>query len=270
MDHKQRNDLNVLDEELKAPSNVVAGSFRPTRNGPCVCGSGLKYKRCCLSKNKITSSVLRLDSFEITWEPLTPEQSKNNFPEMSPEDSKLMERLHYEVSKIKSEKSEYFDPLHVLQKKYPDHPRILNYITVGYQYLGDQKKVEEMIKEMYERFPDYLFAITGQANLYLTEGLPEKAFEVFKGAFTLQQLYPERTVFHISEAKGFGQLMVKYFCYVGDLKSAKIHLDILQKLLDDDDRELQFLQTLHMSFEAIENFRVDVSRYRKRKGIKDE
>ena len=33
-----------------APSSLVATSGRPGRNDPCPCGSGLKFKRCCLGR----------------------------------------------------------------------------------------------------------------------------------------------------------------------------------------------------------------------------
>ena len=33
-----------------APSQLGAAGGRPGRNDPCPCGSGLKYKRCCLSR----------------------------------------------------------------------------------------------------------------------------------------------------------------------------------------------------------------------------
>lgn len=39
-----------LEELIAAPgpsAEVSAPARRPSQNGPCTCGSGLKYKRCC-------------------------------------------------------------------------------------------------------------------------------------------------------------------------------------------------------------------------------
>jgi len=40
-------------QEQQMPQGQVAGtrtSLKPSRNDPCPCGSGLKYKKCCLGK----------------------------------------------------------------------------------------------------------------------------------------------------------------------------------------------------------------------------
>ena len=65
---------------------------------------------------------------------------------------------------------------------------ILNYIANGYDHLGQQDQVEKLIAKTYEKFPDYLFAQTAQANIYLRDGFPEKALEIFKGAFYIDGL----------------------------------------------------------------------------------
>lgn len=43
----------VKDYFIKNPTHWVPGSInneKPGRNDPCICGSGKKYKRCCLTK----------------------------------------------------------------------------------------------------------------------------------------------------------------------------------------------------------------------------
>ena len=41
-----------------------------SRNDPCLCGSGKKYKKCRLEKDSAPSSFseLRLETFEIRWD----------------------------------------------------------------------------------------------------------------------------------------------------------------------------------------------------------
>jgi len=246
----------------------ILGELSPLslcRNDPCPCGSGLKYKKCCLAKNKgRPSSAVRFEPIEIKTDALTPEESKNSFPAISPEDDELMATLYYNLHEhpdtIDSENCDYFQKLNALRAKYPDNPVILNYITNGYDLLGDEDQVDKLIAETYEKFPDYLFAQTAQANLYLNDGFPEKALEVLKGAYTLKQLYPHRTVFHISEVRAFEYSMVRYFCATEDLEQADIHFQIMQKILEEDDTLLQGAQKILKKAKALYNFKARMSR----------
>jgi len=43
-------DISDLDRILN-PSSGVRVETEPARNEPCPCGSGLKYKKCCMGKN---------------------------------------------------------------------------------------------------------------------------------------------------------------------------------------------------------------------------
>jgi len=38
--------------KIKAGVEVIVGSKKVGRNDPCPCGSGIKYKKCCLNKGK--------------------------------------------------------------------------------------------------------------------------------------------------------------------------------------------------------------------------
>jgi hypothetical protein len=42
--------LRESDPEIPVSSTVVRGGNRVSRNDPCPCGSGRKYKQCCLRK----------------------------------------------------------------------------------------------------------------------------------------------------------------------------------------------------------------------------
>lgn len=235
------------------------------RNDPCLCGSGLKYKKCCLMKAKpLDPSAVRIESFEIKTDRLTSEESKNNFPVMSSKDEELMETLYHNLKEhpetIDSENCEYFQKLDALRAKYPDNPVILNYIANGYDHLDQQDRVEEFIAMTYDKFPNYLFAQTAQANIYLRNGFPEKALEVLKGAYTLRQLYPDRTVFHISEVRAFEYFMVRYFCKIGNVDQAGRHVQIMEEILEQEDILLQSAQKILKRAKALCNFKAGVSR----------
>lgn len=48
---------NVLAKKTPAPAGP-----RPGRNDPCYCGSGRKYKQCCLAKDDARASAARADA----------------------------------------------------------------------------------------------------------------------------------------------------------------------------------------------------------------
>lgn len=165
MDPEELIEQDLSNEQIDALLDLLE-KLPPSslnRNDPCLCGSGKKYKKCCLEKNKkISPSKVRLESFVIKSDPLTPEESKNNFPAVSPEDEELISTLYHNLEKhpdmIDSEDCDYFQKLNAIHSKYPGNPIILNYITNGYDCLGQQDRVEELIAKTYEKFPDYLFA----------------------------------------------------------------------------------------------------------------
>lgn len=218
------------------------------RNDLCFCLSGKKYKKCCLEKKKqsLSSVNLRLESFTISMEPLTIEESKYSIEVMSEEDSELLTDLFLQMNQspetIDSEECNFFKQLNILRMKYPDSPVIMNYLSNGYQILGDLDSVDKLTKETYSKFPDYLFARLAMANIYLIEELPEKAIQTIDNCYSLKSLYPERDVFHVSEAKAFHDFMIKYFSFKEDWKQVKINLDCLANFLDQDDPLLKKAQ----------------------------
>lgn len=256
---------NLLEEEVNSLFGLLEKlpPFSLRRNDLCSCGSGLKYKKCCLAKNRSSSSsAVYLESFEIKTDCLTPEEYGNDFP-ISPEDEELMtilyDNLHEHPDTINTEDCDYFQKLNALHVKYPDNPVILNYIMNGYDCLGQQDRVEELIAKTYEKFPNYLFAQTAQASIYLRDGFPEKALEVLKGAYTLKQLYPHRTVFHISEVRAFEYFMLQYFCEIGNFEQANCHLQIMQKVFEEDDELLQNAQNVLKKSKTLYNFKARIS-----------
>lgn len=247
MDKEKSLDKQFSEEQVDELIDFFEASnlCSPQRNDPCICGSGKKYKKCCLNKDVgiFPSLGVTLESFQIKTDPLTPEEDMNSFSLLSEEDKELLHTLYLRFQNqpetIDSENCDYFKQLDVLRIKYPNTPIVLNYIGNGYQLLNLDDKVKELVIETYEKFPGYLFGVTGRANIYIQEGSPEKAFEVLKGAYTLKQLYPHRDVFHYTEARAFLDCMVAYFCAIEEIKQAENYLQIMEDLLEEDDDLLQ-------------------------------
>ncbi len=205
------------------------------------------------------SSRYRTESITVTTERLTQDQLKDDREEMSSEDNVLLTELFIQLNmrphEIKSENDSYFAQLNALRRKYPKNPSILNHLGPYYAHLGNDEKVEQIIIETYEKFPNYLFALTGIANLHVKNKKPEKFLETYGGKYTLKQLYPEREVFHLDEVRGFHHSFFQYYCAVGNMEKAKSQIDILTNITTQLDREDDpILHDMILHYEKYEAF----------------
>jgi len=111
---------------------------------------------------------------------------------------------------------------------YPHIPTFFNHLSVAYLAAGDQEHAAAIVREAYRRHPQYLFAKVNYANLCLQHGEIEKVPGIFDHACDLQQLYPHRTRFHVSEFTGFAWVMCRYFCAIGGQETAVLYYQMLK------------------------------------------
>lgn len=264
-DELLREEEALLDEELEELQEYWDSLPIPTpgRNDPCLCGSGKKYKNCCLKKHTPSGS-LRRETITIKKKPLTSEELKETYLLPTKEDQELLDELysciHNNPEKITSDRCNHFKQLKKLVAKYPDNPTLYSHLAVSYQHLGDNKRVEELIEEMFQKFPDYLFARTAKAGQYLNDNQPEKAFEMLKRAYTIQQFCPDRTVFHISEVVAFANIMIRYCCQANLLAQAELNLQILQQLLDKENPLLKAAESYFKEVKVEAYLKLSMSR----------
>ena len=112
---------------------------------------------------------------------------------------------------------------------YPHIPLFYNYLSNAYLLIGDAQKTEETIIECYNKFPEYLFAKVGYANVLLKKGEGEKVPDIFENKTNLRDLYPEREVFHTSEFIAFTDTVVRYFLFAGQVDLAIPPFEDLKK-----------------------------------------
>jgi tetratricopeptide (TPR) repeat protein len=198
------------------------------RNQECPCGSGKKYKRCCLK-----SGGLRLSSYEITTGPMEELNNEDDF--FSREEYELYADLGEKlVAGEVTNFNEAVEFLEELKRKYPPQKRVYNLLAVCYERVDRDNDVEKIIKEGYELFPDYLFARTGYVSYWMQKDDYTKFDEVFGNCYDLKMLYPEREVFHISEAFSFFIVCGRYFGNKGNSKVAERYLNMAAELKPDN------------------------------------
>jgi tetratricopeptide (TPR) repeat protein len=120
-----------------------------------------------------------------------------------------------------------------LQNKYPRVPPIYNYLAVAYSYAGEHEKAEQITQENIRKNPDYLFARINQAQLLLAKKEYDKIPDVFEHKYDLQQLYPKRRKFHISEVANFMGIMGFYFSKTNQHDIAEKYNEVLQEIASE-------------------------------------
>ncbi len=112
--------------------------------------------------------------------------------------------------------------------KYPDVPKLYNFISVAYSQLGDREKAKLYIMRNYEYNPENLFARLNYAEICIVEKNYEKIPEILNGQFDIKAMYPKRTVFHVSEVVGFMGVVGLYFAETGMISQAEQYLENIE------------------------------------------
>ena len=130
---KIRDDLLAQAEREKAkaidvPSNNVG------RNAPCPCGSGKKYKHCCLSQREAANQIKNMTQ-------------TSNFNKKERAQEKLIKQIEQAFGLLGSGK--YKQAIHLalkLIKVYPNEDRLHDIAATSYLYAGECEKAIEICK----------------------------------------------------------------------------------------------------------------------------
>jgi tetratricopeptide (TPR) repeat protein len=168
-----------------------------------------------------TSDVLVYTEYEITDEPLDNRDIKKLPSQVQARMDDLYELAQHDPMQAIPE-------LERLVTTYPHIPTFANHLSIAYLAAGDQEHATAMVREAYRRHPQYLFAKVNYANLCLQQGEIEKLPGIFDHALDLQQLYPHRTRFHVSEFAGFAGVICRYFCAINERETAALYYQRLK------------------------------------------
>lgn len=186
-------------------------------------------------KNNVDTNNQNLVIFAITDEPIS-----DYYSSMEPIDAASLEEAY---SRSYMGDKSFEKELLRLQEKYPDNPQIGNYLIVLYKVLEQHKKAEQLIEEHYRAFPDYLFAKINYAALCMERGEDDAFIKVFEGKMHLQEIYPDREVFHISEFASFLAILCQYLATQGQFEPIKHYREVLAEF-DPEHTTVDFLDTI--------------------------
>ncbi len=151
----------------------------------------------------------------------------------------LEQNLPAEVEAFKNEffltpgtdpKKTYYTLEHLVEK-YPQIPTLRNWRQVAFkEAVADDDELALLILEDYREFPNYLFTQAAYAQLCLKNGRWEEVPAIFKNKIILNDVYPERNIFHVTEFLVFYSLMGQYHCYAKNLEVAQSYLQIISEI----------------------------------------
>jgi hypothetical protein len=171
----------------------------------------------------LTADALVYTEYDITDEPLDNRDIKR-LP------AQVQARINDLYELAQRDPTQAIPELERLMTTYPHIPTFANHLSIAYLAAGDQEHATAMVRETYRRHPQYLFAKVNYANLCLHQGEIGKIPGIFDHAFDLQQLYPHRKRFHVSEFTSFAGVMCRYFCAIGEQNTATLYYQMLKQV----------------------------------------
>lgn len=142
--------------------------------------------------------------------------------------NRMLGKLYYEVKERSN--PALIRRLDSLIEKYPDLPILKNYLAAAYENLGNQEKVDEVIAQTLLLHPDYLFGRIARVKQCIANGNLESVPELLGPTLELRDLYPDRKVFHVSEAMSFLRTVVRYHAKMNDLEAAEKAFALLKEI----------------------------------------
>ncbi|MEZ5071228.1 MAG: SEC-C metal-binding domain-containing protein [Bacteroidales bacterium] len=134
--------------------------------------------------------------------------------------------------KVKKGGPGIINKLKQLIETYPEVPHLRNYLTAAYQSSSMPEKAWEENRKLAADFPDYLFGRLNLAFEHFNKEEYEEVAALMGPHMELQELYPERNLFHIGELTAFFKLAILYFCKTNNLPAAEVRYNLMEELAD--------------------------------------
>ena len=150
------------------------------------------------------------------------------------------------IDQIQEGKKVKIESLLALHQKYPDYPFLTNALAIVYNQNNEKQKSFALIKENYQKHPDYLFGRINYASACLEEGDFKEYERVMQGKSHPHELFPHRKQFDMNEVLGTYKTVALYHMYRGEKKPIEHITQILEGLDVQND-----LLTLFRGFSKI-------------------
>lgn len=158
-----------------------------------------------------------LFGWEVTDEPTTPQRHSQQVQDL---EAKAFE-ARYQGDSTRAER--LFRQALELE---PHSPDLLNNVAATCHDQGRDADAEALLRQIHERFPDYLFGRTGMAKLYIQEGRFAEAKALLDPLLTRQR-------FHSSEFAALASAEIDYWLAQKNKDGARSWLQMWEKIAPD-------------------------------------
>jgi Flp pilus assembly protein TadD len=109
----------------------------------------------------------------------------------------------------------------------PDCPSVLNNLAMAYKLQGRSREAKELAREIYARFPDYLFGKVAMARIFIEEGELAKAREMIAPLQTGGRL-------HFTEFSALAGVQIQLCLAEGKKEGARSWVEMLERVYPKD------------------------------------
>ncbi len=112
-------------------------------------------------------------------------------------------------------------------EKYPNTPQVRGFLATGYIIAGNDDKAAQVLEEVLNQFPDYIFSKLTKAEAEIDMGQLDEAREILGENLSILDIYPERKVFHVDEVASYEVAVIRYLLAMGNKPVADVRLETL-------------------------------------------
>lgn len=173
----------------------------------------------------------------------------------------IEEQLRKTYLLVSRKKRDLLPRLQKLIKKYPRVPAFKNYLSTYYSLKGNNEKAFEVNRWLCKEHPNYLHGKINLAAQYLKEEDYDKIPEVLGEALDLQDLYPNRKVFHSSEFAGFFNVTCQYLIATNQLDAAESRIEAASEILPNESTRSIRVMIMTKRMEAFQERQAEEKKY---------
>ncbi len=163
---------------------------------------------------------------------------------ITPYVSSLLSKIHKELPKAKPNT---LKKLLKYTNQFPNVPVFKNYLTSYYTFKNDDKKARECNLWLMKEHPNYLFGLLNYASTLIEEENFDEVKRVLGDNLLLNELYPERTEFHLDEVMSYFSITIHYLLATGNLEEAETRLEILGEI-DNEHPKYLYAEKMKMHY----------------------
>jgi hypothetical protein len=166
---------------------------------------------------------MELITFKITSNPSLLDEQNH----ITPYVATLLSKIYLELPKAKDST---LKNLLKYAAQFPKVPIFKNYLTSYYTFKNNYEKARECNLWLIKEHPNYLFGLLNYASTLIENENFNEAKEVLGNNLLLNELYPNRTEFHLDEVMSYFSVTIHYLLATDNLEEAEIRLEILKEI----------------------------------------